>query len=318
MEYKVAHVALDDINTADATFRITTPQDKPSLLPSIQAVGLLTPPVVWPGRAGLIVVSGFRRLAACRQLGIQVIPARQLARALPPIDCLRMAVIENSSQRPLNLVESGRAIRQMKRFSPRDRTLTDELARLGLPVSRKMVTKLEQLVRLGAELQAAVVDGLISLNTALEIGTLAQPDQTAVYAFFSRLRMSVSKQKEILAMARDIAGRDHHALHEVLQSDRLRKIVEDQDLDRHQKTDMIRRRIKKWRYPHLTQMESRFSEAIRALKLGAQMRIDPPAHFEGTTYTLSLRFSSRDDLETAWRKFGAALQNPAIDTIFPN
>lgn len=317
MEYKVSQVALDDINPEDHTFRITTRRDKPSLLNSIPQVGLLQPPAVWRNAAGLVVVSGFRRIRACRQLGIHTVPARRIADDQQPLDCLRMAVFENTSQRPLNLVEMARAICRVKRCCPPGRKITDELVLLGLPASRKMVHKLDQLIRLGPDLQHAVVDGWVSLNTALEIGTLERMDQSAVHAIFACLRMSVSKQKEILALTRDIAGRDRKSIHDVLQSDRMRAIVDDDQFDRNQKTAMIRRHLKKVRYPHLTQTETQYNEAVKALKLGPRMRIDPPAHFEGTTYTLSLRFESRDDLEAAYQTIGVALQNPAIQAILP-
>jgi ParB family chromosome partitioning protein len=318
MEYKVSQVALDDIHSEDHTFRITTTQDKFSLRESIAKLGLLQPPAVWRGASGLIVVSGFRRISACRQLGMDTLPARLVAGDLRPWDGLRMAVTENITQRPLNLVEMARAVRRVKTYCPAGHKISDELALLGLPTSRKMISKLEHLGRLRAELQTAVVDGLIGLNAALEIGTMARQDQSAVHELFSLLRMSVSKQKEVLAMACDIAGRDRKNLCEVLQSDMVRGIVDDDHLDRNQKTAMIRRHLKKVRYPHLTQAEAQYLATVRSLKLGPHMRIDPPAHFEGSTYTLSLRFASRDDLEAAYHTIGAVLQNPAVDSIFPH
>ena len=316
MEYKVFQAALDEIRLDDSTFRISTAQDKPSLQDSIQKFGLLQPPAVWYGPDGLTVVSGFRRILACRELGYQTIPARRLADDLRPLDCLRMALTENITQRPLNIVETARAVRRVMRHCPPGLKPTDELALFGLPTSRAMINRLDRLRRLPADLQDAVVAGTIGLNTGLEIGRLEQRDQIALFTLFTRLGLSVSKQKEMLTMTREIAGRDKKNIADVIQSKALGAIADDDQLDRNQKTALIRRHLKTARYPHLSAYEARYHQAVRALKLGTQMRIDPPPYFEGTAFTLSLRFASRRDLEAAHCKIGTILQNTAIDTIF--
>lgn len=317
MAYKVSKVPLDAINLEDHAFRITTTQDKASLLESIRKFGLLQPPAVWRNATGLIVVSGFRRIRACQKLGLQAIPTRWVANDLRPLDCLRMAIAENNTQRSLNLVEMARAVQRVRLYCPHGHKMADELTRLGLPTSRPMINKLDRLGCLPSDLQAAVVDGTIGLNTALEVGSLERQDQLAVQALFSLLQLSVGKQKEILGMTRDIAGRDKKSIADVLHADAVRAIVEDDQIDRNQKTTMIRGYLKKTRYPHLTAFETQYHETVNALKLGPNMRIDPPAYFEGTTFTLSLRFANRRDLESAYGTIGTLLQNSAIDSIFP-
>jgi ParB/RepB/Spo0J family partition protein len=317
MVYKVSNVSPADINLEDHAFRITTTQDKASLLESIEKFGLLQPPTIWPHATGLIVVSGFRRIRACQQLGLQAIPARWVAKDLRPLDCLRMALTENITQRALNLVEMARAVRRVRLYCPTGHKTAEELALLGLPSSQSMINKLERLGGLPSDLQAAVVDGTISLNTALEVGNLERRDQLAVRGLFCYLRLSVGKQREILGMARDIAGRDKKTIADVLHADAVSAIVDDDQMDRNQKTKIIRRYLKKTRYPHRTAFETQYTEAVNALKLGPHMRIDPPADFEGTTFTLSLRFENRCDLASAYRTIGTLLQDANIDSIFP-
>ena len=317
MEYSLANVALDGINPKDHSFRITTTHDKPSLLESIETVGLLVPPALQRRASGWIIISGFRRIQACRQAGHKTVAARLIAEDLPPLDCFRLAVIENISQRPLNLIETARVIEQLRCLCNSPQALTDELVRLGLPASRTMIDKFDRLACLGEDLQNAVLNGVIGLNVVLAIGAMPMDDQNAVYELFTRVPMSVSKQREVLALTHDIAGRDRQSVNEVLQSGRIREILADGEMDRNTKTAIIRRHLKKIRYPHLTQAETRYQEALSRLKLGPHMRIDPPEGFEGLTYTLTLRFKSRRDLDRAHHKLGAALDNPAIDSLFP-
>jgi ParB family chromosome partitioning protein len=316
MTYKLSKVPVSQINLHDHSFRITTARDKPDLVASVGKIGLLEPPALQAGAAGLSIVSGFRRIDACRQLNFQSIPVRLLAADCAPMDCLRIAVTENASQRPLNLVETARAVQKFKQYCRREGELKEALADHHLPASRAMIGKLERLGRLHPELQAAIVEGWMGLNTALSVGELPRPDQTAVCTLFAHLRLSVSKQKEILAVTQDIAGRDRKFVGEVLQSTNIQAILAAEDLERNQKTALIRRYLKQTRFPNLSRAEERYHETVRALRLGPRMRIDPPPAFEGENYTLSLHFRNRQDLEHAYRKLGALLKDAAIDTLF--
>lgn len=317
MDYELAQVELQDIIQDDHAFRISTTRDKSSLHGSINTIGLLIPPALRRDTSGLTIVSGFRRIHACQEVGIQILSVRLLPDDLKPLDCLRLAVTENISQRPLNLIETTRAIQHLKKLCPHDQAFSNELAMLGLPASRGIIDKLDRLGHLSFELQTAVTDGVIGLDMALSIGKLPPPEQFPFLAIFTQIRMSVSKQRDILTMVKDIAGRDRKTVCEVLQSHAIRAIVDDNDLDRNMKTAAIRLYLKQVRYPNLAKAEANYQAAVRSLKLGSHIRIDPPVGFEGTTYTLSLRFRNHNDLNAAHQKLGAALENPATESLFP-
>ena len=75
-------IPLADIDPGDERFRITTRRDSDDLHLSIGRLGLRAAPLVLPGAAGFIIVSGFRRIAACQGLGWDSIPARVLQKAV--------------------------------------------------------------------------------------------------------------------------------------------------------------------------------------------------------------------------------------------
>ncbi len=316
MEYRFGTVSLAAINSTDPTFKISTTRDKPPISESILAEGLLVPPALKRQGADWIVVSGFRRIDACMQAGHRTVAARLLAEQMLPLECLRLSIIENSSQRTLNLVESARAMQRLKRLCETDQDLTSEMARVGLPATRKSVARLERISQLGEALQDAIVDGSIGPDIALTISAMPAEDQNVVRGIFTRIPMSTGKQKDILNMAQDIAGRDRKSLAAVLQSDPIRAIGEDRERDRNLKSAAIRRHLRQVRYPHLFRAETRCRKAIDKLKLGSHMRIDHPEGFEGQTYILSLRFKNIDDLNHAHRKLGQAIKHPAIKELF--
>ncbi|MGD8268215.1 MAG: ParB N-terminal domain-containing protein [Desulfobacterales bacterium] len=319
MVYKVSEVDLRRLNQEDHSFRITTQRDKSSLRESIANLGVLVPPAVWlQPPSGFKIVSGFRRIQTCQRLGIQRIALRLIPEDTQPLTCVRMAVAENTTQRPLNLIETARAVRLVQDNIPDLNDLAAELTGLGLPSSRAILDKLERLQRLNADLQAAIVDGVVCLAVALETGLMPPSDQKAIWKLFTALPMSVSKQKEVLTLARDIAGRDHQTVNDVFQSDAIQAIMRSDEYDQNQKTASIRRHLRMVRYPKLSEAVSQYQTALASLKLDPHMRIDPPPGFEGDIFTLSLRFKRRRDLERAYRNLGAALENPAIESLFPH
>ena len=83
MDFKVSPVALDRIDTADLTFKITTASDKIDLAPSIGTIGLLQPVVLLKKGDGYTVVCGFRRIRVAASLAIDPIAARILPEDFP-------------------------------------------------------------------------------------------------------------------------------------------------------------------------------------------------------------------------------------------
>ena len=75
MDCKPATVLLERIATGDMTYRITTARKIDTLQASIAAVGLVNTPILAQRNADYVIVSGFRRVAACNRLGWNRIPA---------------------------------------------------------------------------------------------------------------------------------------------------------------------------------------------------------------------------------------------------
>ena len=88
-------VPLARINLQNDDFRITTREDLDDLLASIQHAGLISPPVLIKQTCGFTIVSGFRRVAACRKLGWKEIIARILE---PELNHLGLFAVGHCSQ----------------------------------------------------------------------------------------------------------------------------------------------------------------------------------------------------------------------------
>ncbi len=298
--------ALTDAPTNALTNALT---DAPSdaLTESIRRLGLLQPPLIGPpdpaaqqatppgDGAGLYrIISGFRRIAACVRLGMDVIPAR-LHRGTD-LDRALAAVADNALCRPLSLIESSRALRLLERFAPDPKALPALAAAAGLPGSAEWIRKTRPLCDLPEPIRRGVADGAIPLAMALSLARLDPADGSTLARLFRDLRPGLNKQREILLMAREIALRDGIALTAVLNAPEMTAAIEDPGRDRNQRAEALRALLRARRYPALSAAEAAFERDRRRLSLPPEIRLAPPPAFESGRFTFQLEFSTPAEL----------------------
>jgi len=297
MRYKAGTALLSQIKTDNKKFRITTREDLNSLMASIDASGLLSPPVLMPDdNSQYIIVCGFRRISACLQLGWERVDARFVDCGADEADCAVAAIAENCSQRELNLIEMSRAVNLLADTLPEGVEIQQSARRAGLPAAPAVFSKLRPLCRLPERLQRGILNGTLSLAMADRLGRMAEEDALEACDLFCDIRAGLNVQREILDHAGESALREGVKLVEILRSENIPAIRASEDLDRSAKTGQIRRLLKKRRFPALTAAEDDYIRKVGELGLIKGLKIVPPPGFEGRNFTLSLTFSKMEQL----------------------
>ncbi|GAA1893971.1 ParB/RepB/Spo0J family partition protein [Streptantibioticus ferralitis] len=166
------------------------------LVTSIKEVGLLQPVVVrqtGPGRHELIM--GERRWRACREAGLERIPA--IVRATDDEKLLLDALLENLHRAQLNPLEEAAAYDQLLHdFSCTHEELADRIGR-----SRSQVSNTLRLLKLSAPVQRRVAAGVLSAGHAralLALDDVQEQDRLAQRIVAEGL--SVRSVEEIVAL----------------------------------------------------------------------------------------------------------------------
>jgi ParB family chromosome partitioning protein len=308
-------VSLTDIDTQDRTYRITTRNQIEDLLDTIPSLGLLHPPVLIENTSGYGIVCGFRRIAACRQLGWRMLSARIHAAAQDRFQIAQLAIADNSLQRPLNLIEASRAMNLLMDTCPDRHRLEKAALALGLPVNPSVVTKVQQLCRLANPIQQGILSDTIHLSMALELGKMDAKDAELLVGLFSQLKLGLNKQRELLLLVTEIAKREDISIQQLIGEQPLLDMLQKADPDRAIQRQQIRSLLRQRRYPAITEAEANYEKQVRQLKLGNQIQLVPPKDFEGTTYTLMLHFKNRQGLIHLNAKINEILENPALGRI---
>jgi ParB family chromosome partitioning protein len=138
---------------------------------TIQQHGVIQPIVVQKNNtgAGFILISGERRLRACKLAGFIKIPA--IVKEVSEADMMELALIENLQREDLNPLEEAQAYQNL--IEKRGLKVTDLAARVGK--NRSTVANLIRLLGLPKQIQDWVKEGKISEGQARPLLSLPEP-----------------------------------------------------------------------------------------------------------------------------------------------
>jgi len=316
MQYDDKLILLSEIDTTDDTCCLSLRTDPSSLVGFIQAVGLISPPVLRHKKGSTYsIVCGFRRVEACRALGWQKINARVLAGDLSELDLLKVAILDNRSHRPLNVIEQARGIQKLSLHIPAKKRLEVSSSLLGFPPNRKVYQKISALGRLPEVVQTGLLDETLSFEAGADLSHLLPEEAAAFFDILDGLRLSQNKQREIISLVQEISAREDLQSVEILQCEDLRAIVDSPELNRNEKGAMLRAHLKRRRFPTVVKTEERFLKELKALKLNEYIHITPPPYFEGGSYTLRMTFRNLKDFDKGLQALNATGKNPALKRL---
>ncbi len=301
MRFNEQSLLIESVQLEDEHYRITDRGPLEKLTASIADLGVIDPPMVCAQAGGYRIVAGFRRIEGCRLLGHAKIRARVLPGDGDEVTRVRLAIADNSLQRPLGPIETARALNLLARASDSEHALSRHAAALALPDNPALMRKIMSLTMLPAGLQEHLAAGELTLAMALDLQRFDQPTAEILARLFADLKLGLNRQREMLTLVTEIARREQATVVDILSDPGLAEILSAPDLDRGQKAGRLRVLLRRRRYPAISSTTARFQGLVRELTLGPGVRLIPPVDFEGTTYTVAIGFDRLDQLETRSR-----------------
>lgn len=310
-------IPLAEILVDDDAFRVSTDIDKNNdlLKASIAEAGLLSPPILRKKPEGYQVVAGFRRLACLKMLGENDVAARLLPPDTDDLACLKLAILDNTGQRPLNPGEQARAISRLALFFDTSRALCEAAAGLSLPANPAVIERLQLAAALPEKVFGYFTGEVILLSIAVDLARMEADTAIRLADLFAALKLGVNKQREVLTLLEEIAAREDKTLSQVLAEEGLRQIVDDDQADRGRRAADLRVYLRQRRFPAITQKQDWFAQQVRSLKLGKRLSLLPPANFEGADFTLQMTFRDLAELQDHARRLAEVIESPAMKEI---
>jgi ParB-like chromosome segregation protein Spo0J len=308
-------VDLSEIDWDDTTCLISYGPPSPALLLSIRAVGLIQPPLLQRKRNGLLrMVCGSRRLAVCRELGLERPTCRLLPRSLPRQTCLRLAVHDNLPQRALNPVEKSLVLTKMAAYLQEPELIREFMPLLGLEPSAVLCERYRA-QQLEPIILAALAAGRLPERTAFMLAALEAADRLALFDLFRELPFSASVQEELVELLVQIARRTGTTPAGILEDTEIGRVRHDEVRQARQRAEEIRRRLQALQFPRLTARRERFARELRELGLPAGVRLLPPPYFEGPEWRLECTFRRAGELRERLDRVAELAGQPAFQRL---
>ena len=315
MDFSRQRLPISSIDDQTQTYRISTEENCCDLAASIKHLGLIHCPILIPARDGYEIVSGFRRIRACRQLGWNDIDARVLSSDTPAIECACLAIAENSLQRPLNWLETARSLELLDTSGITPESLSQTASVLRLPDHPEMIKKIRRITRLSEHVQKCVLNETISVAMAQELAARSEDEAVYFARLFEDLKLSLNKQREFISLTDEISRREEIHVKDLLNAQRFQEILHDDRLDRAQKAQQLRFYLKQRRFPNITRTYEKFNEHLQRLELTTGIELSPPGNFEGRHYTFSLIFHDLFQLKKQIEFLNHLLSHPDLHAL---
>jgi len=315
MRFNYDTISLDQIDSNDETYRITTDKNIAPLCNSIREIGLIHPPLLIKKERNYSIVYGFRRIDALKHLEKTKVAVKTLDSSEKELKKIQLAITDNVFQRKLNLIEQSRSLHLLRKAFPDNGNLVKEAAALGLPDHIQVIDKICKLDRLPDTIQQYIISNSISLPIALELSKLEKDTAVKIGTLFNTLKLGLNKQREVLNFLKEISIREDIPVPHILEEKDFKSIFLDDTTERAHKTRILRLYLKKRRYPQLSRAEDAYRKRVKELKLEPGTKLTPPVHFEGNTYTFCMDFKNLKELKARRDALERIINNPAIESI---
>jgi len=315
MFYCLKDIAISDIDIQDETYRISSATGIDDLAESIRLVGLLNPPTLKPQQDQYNIICGYKRIEAAHRLGFDRIPARLLPVNIAPLACVRLAISDNLVQREMNLVELSRCIVLLSWCIRDSSLLATEARRLGLPGDSQFFLQVSQIDQFPETIKAGLSAGRLSLTIASQLMRFGYDSADQLANVFRELKINQNKQREICTHLMEIAIRESQTVQAVMSDLGLAEIVLDATQSNQQKTNAIRSRLRKRRFPHLWEAQEKSTQALKKLKLDKTIQIQPPDYFEDTSVTIKLVCNNKRELRHHIARLERMMIDPSLDHL---
>jgi hypothetical protein len=300
-------IELGNIDFSNEVFRITENLNSRPLLESLREIGLLNPVILTEGRPN-IVVCGFRRLHALKQLG----HSRALARVVPGDDnakLFQLALWDNISHRQLDPLEKACALFKLKnefRISE-DVLISLHLPLLGLSAHENVLRSYIRLNGIHPGLRKCLLEGRLTLSSLETIAQMPNQVQAGISALMDRIRLSASLQKKFLGILGDLAAISGSQPGPDMENPEVRCIIDDARLSPFQKGEKLYEFFYRIRNPRLSMAEEQFHHKKKLLSLPGAIKVAADPFFENPGIHVEFEAPSARH----FREFVAALQKAA-------
>ena len=310
-------INISDIDFSIDDFRFCCGVQPDQLESSIAKYCVLVPPYLYhcSGNRNFAIVTGFRRLEIAKRLGMVAVNCFVLEKGISHENLFLLALNERVGKRELNPAEKAILVGKAVSLFGKGRSIKEILPLIGLEPSEKILSQYLAVSKLSMNILEKLATGELSIQGALELCKIDEKDRAKIVEILVKLGCSASIQKEIVVYCKEIGAREKKAPGQIIEEPQVREILDDPELNRREKTNLLRTYLRKKRYPLITKREAEFRKKLSKLSLPSGITIKPPQYFEGNRWSIELVFWSPEELNKKVSAVERVIKNGSIESL---
>jgi ParB family chromosome partitioning protein len=271
---------------------------------SIIKHGILHPPIVKEIEPGsYVIVAGRKRLFAIRALfpegktcNCMIIPAK-----MQEIDIFSILLEDILFSRKLTPIEKAIFLQKISSTMTEKQIAKKILPRIDLPSDPFYYLQSIKLLNLEEPIIREIHQGNVNEKAALDIISLSAKDRLAVFHVMSSLRLSVSNQKKLLNICKELASRMDRTISAILGDTDVQNILNHKEANPPQKAKNLMNCLSRKYMPRSSQAEDEFKLFIASMQLPRNVSVNHSPFFENDEVILSITFSNKESVQNAWK-----------------
>ncbi|MGB3221935.1 MAG: hypothetical protein WBB23_03960 [Desulforhopalus sp.] len=280
-----------DWNLHPWEFGIITPE----LEESLTLNGIIHPPLVLADSAKTFtVISGAKRLEFTRRLSWPShLCCMVLAENTPPRLILNLILADQNTASKLSLAEKARFVEIACRLLNIEDVKSICKKELQLKTGRSTISDLLRILQQDEIIIKEIHAGRLQDRMVSEILSLAEEsDKLALVQLFKSFGMGDGKQKRFFTLIRDIALREGLTISSYLQQEKIRAILDHEEMNVPQKIHHLGELLQQEISPSYSVAERDFVKQVKDLHLPINYSISHSPSFEKDEITLSIIFKN--------------------------
>lgn len=309
---EVTSLDLSLIDLEDKTFLVGNKENFSFVQSSIKEIGLLYPPILRSKGKKYQIVTGWKRILSCRELGFSKVLCKIYdSSELTDNDCLKMIFYDNKDN--FSDLEFGELIQLLKDLGHLEdkELITDILPLLEVPPNRKNLDKYLGLALLDKVIKDAYYEDKITIEQCQMLSELNSSNQIPMLnLLLLKYNLNNNESRQVIQIIEELTLRDSKTVSQV--------ILEAEDEAKIQSIgkNELRQQLRKMRYPDLSTVEAKYNKAIQDLKLPKNVNLHINQFFEGNDIEFRIKIGSPDELSLILSHLEVSLDNDSINRLF--
>lgn len=262
---------------------------------SIERTGILHPPIIQkitPEKYHII--SGHLRIQALLNTSppIGSVPCLLLPQSTSPHNILDYIIEDQLLTGSFSPMEKAFFFKLCGKYMDNSTIAATYRPILQENLQKHTITKVLQFVDMDQKLQLSVHTGQVSDKLAWELLSLSSSDRKIVHEMFVEFGIGAGKQKRLLSLCRDLAGRLGQSIEELLSSPDLEDICNHDEMNPPQKAMRLMTTLQRRLCPESIAAEEEFTKQVAAMNLPRRCSISHSQSFESDEVSLTIRFAN--------------------------